>query len=86
MELAIHDRFADFRLSVSEWDTYALDQNLNDTDIRLDWVLVDHAAQCDRQHRASTPARAQELMGLENSNSPIQLKDWLAAHGTPCSH
>lgn len=83
VELAIHDRLADFPLPASEWDTYALDQNVNDTGIQLDQVLVDNAVQCDRQHRATTLARAQELTGLENPNSPIQLKDWLAAHGTP---
>lgn len=83
VELAIHDRLADFPLPASEWDTYALDQTVNDTGIRLDRVLVDHAVACDRQHRATTLARAQELTGLENPNSPIQLKDWLAAHGAP---
>lgn len=83
VELAIHDRLADFPLPESEWDTHALDQHINDTGIRLDQVLVDHAVQCDRQHRATTLARAQKLTGLENPNSPIQLKEWLAAHGTP---
>ena len=83
VELAIHDRLADFPLPASEWNTYALDQTVNDTGIRLDQVLVDHAVACDRQHRATTLARAQELTGLENPNSPIQLKEWLAAHGTP---
>lgn len=81
VELAIHDRLADFPLPASEWDTYALDQRVNDTGIRLDRVLVDYAVACDRQHRATTLARAQELTGLANPNSPIQLKDWLAAHG-----
>lgn len=81
--LAILDRLADFPLPASEWDTYALDQNVNDTGIRLDQVLVDHAVACDRQHRAATRARAQELTGLENPSSPIQLKDWFATHGTP---
>ncbi|WOH93773.1 DNA polymerase [Corynebacterium urealyticum] len=83
VELAIHDQLAAFPVPVSEWATYALDQNINDTGIRLGRVLVDHAVACDRQHRAVTLARAQELTGLENPNSPIQLKEWLAAHGTP---
>lgn len=83
VELAIHDRLAGFPMPEAEWVTYALDQNVNDTGIRLDRVLVDHAVQCDRQHRATTLARAQELTGLENPNSPIQLKEWLADHGTP---
>ena len=83
VELAIHDRLAGFPMPEAEWDTYALDQNVNDTGIRLDRVLVDNAVACDRQHRAATLTRAQELTGLENPNSPIQLKEWLADHGTP---
>ncbi|WP_262713075.1 DNA polymerase [Corynebacterium amycolatum] len=81
--LAIHDRLAAFPVPKGEWDTYALDQRVNDTGIRLDQVLVENAVACDRQHRATTLAQAQELTGLETPNSPIQLKDWLAVHGTP---
>ncbi|QOQ39378.1 DNA polymerase [Trueperella pecoris] len=83
VELAIHDRLEAFPVPETEWDTYVLDQRINDTGILLDSVLVGHAVQCDRQHRATTLARAQELTGLENPNSPIQLKEWLAEHGTP---
>lgn len=81
VELAIHERLAAFPMPEAEWDTYALDQRINDTGILLDAVLVDNAVACDRQHRAATLARAQELTGLENPNSPIQLKEWLATHG-----
>lgn len=81
VELAIHERFATFPMPEAEWGTYALDQTINDTGILLDAVLVDNAVACDRQHRAATLARAQELTGLENPNSPIQLKEWLADHG-----
>lgn len=42
---------------------------------------MDNAVECDRQHRTATLARAQELTGLENPNSPIQLKQWLTDHG-----
>lgn len=81
VELAIHERLAAFPMPESEWDTYALDQTINDTGILLDGVLVDNAVACDRQHRAVTLNRAQELTGLGNPNSPIQLKEWLSVHG-----
>ena len=81
VELAIHERLAAFSMPEAEWDTYALDQQINDTGILLDTTLVDNAVACDRQHRAATLARAQELTGLENPNSPIQLKEWLATYG-----
>lgn len=80
VELAIHERLAAFPMPETEWDTYALDQQINDTGILIDTTLVDNAVACDRQHRAATLARAQELTGLENPNSPIQLKEWLATH------
>lgn len=83
VELAIHDRLEAFPVPDSEWATYALDQRINDTGIRLDRTLVDRAVECDRQHRATTLAQAQRVTGLENPNSPIQLKEWLTAHGCP---
>lgn len=78
--LTIHDRLEAFPVPYTEWATYAIDQRINDRGIFLDTTLVDRAVECDRQHRAATLARAQQLTGLENPNSPIQLKEWLADH------
>ena len=81
VELAIHDRLAFFPMPDAEWDTYALDQRINDAGILLDHTLVDNAVGVDEHHRNATLARAQTLTGLENPNSPIQLKQWLATRG-----
>lgn len=81
VELAIYDRLACFPMPESEWDTYALDQRINDVGILLDHTLVDNAVAVDDYHRNATLARAQTLTGLENPNSPIQLKQWLHNHG-----
>ena len=81
VELAIHDRLAFFPMPESEWDTYALDQRINDAGILLDHTLVDNAVALDEHHRNATLTRAQKLTGLENPNSPIQLKQWLASRG-----
>ncbi|WP_297188240.1 hypothetical protein [uncultured Corynebacterium sp.] len=81
VELAIHERLASFPMSDDEWDTYALDQAINDAGILLDHTLVDNAVAVDEHHRNATLARAQTLTGLENPNSPIQLKQWLRGHG-----
>lgn len=77
VELAIHERLAAFPMPEIEWDTYTLDQQINDTGILPEDVLMDNAVECDRQHRTIL-ARAQEVTGLKNPNSPIQLKEWLA--------
>lgn len=81
VELAIHDRLAAFPMPEGEWANYVLDQQINDRGILIDRVLVDQAVECDRQHRAATLESAQQLTGLENPNSPIQLKDWLSSRG-----
>lgn len=81
VELVIQSRLAAFPIPDSEWATYALDQRINDRGILLDLSLVDNAVEYDRQHRATTLTRAQQVTGLENPNSPIQLKQWLAERG-----
>lgn len=83
VEQAIHTRLAKFPVPDEEWEAYSLDQRINDAGIKLDATLVDAAVTLDEKHRNATLARAQELTGLENPNSPIQLKDWLTQNGCP---
>ena len=65
----------------AEWDAYTLDQRINDTGINLDRTFADAAVVLDDRHREATLTKARELTGLENPNSPIQLKEWLTTHG-----
>ena len=81
VEQAIHTKLARFPVPETEWEAYALDQRINDTGILLDGALVDSAVALDDKHRKATLVRAQELTGLENPNSPIQLKEWLSTRG-----
>lgn len=81
VELAIHDRLSLFPMPEAEWDAYALDQAINDTGINLDRIFADAAVVLDDRHREATLTKARELTGLENPNSPIQLKEWLTTHG-----
>lgn len=83
VEQAIHTRLAKFPVPDEEWEAYALDQRINDAGIKLDATLVDAAVTLDEKHRETTLSRAQEITGLDNPNSPIQLKDWLAQNGCP---
>ena len=83
VEQAIHTRLAKFPVPEAEWEAYSLDQRINDAGIKLDATLVDAAVALDEKHRQTTLARAQEITGLNNPNSPIQLKDWLANNGCP---
>ena len=83
VELALHNRLTPFPLPQSEWDAYALDQQINDTGIRLDKTLVENAVDIHEAYRNKILAQAQKLTGLENPNSPIQLKEWLTTQGCP---
>lgn len=58
-----------------------MDQEINDRGILVDQTLVDHAVTCDTEYRQQVTRRAYELSGLENPNSPVQIKDWLADRG-----
>lgn len=83
VEVAIQHALADHPLPASEWEAYWLDQSINDRGIRIDTSLARNALEADTTHRAAVLARAQELTGLDNPNSPIQLREWLAAHNCP---
>lgn len=83
VELALHNRLSPFPLPQSEWDAYALDQRVNDTGILLDQRLVNNAVRIHDTYRENILSRARGLTGLENPNSPIQLKEWLTTQGCP---
>lgn len=80
-EMRIQKRLSIFPVSVTEWRHYKLDQEINDRGIQIDATLVRQAIVCDDTFRHTHLKIAQELTGLENPNSPIQLKEWLAANG-----
>lgn len=81
VEVQLAARLAGNPMPDWEWETYWLDQRINDAGVRIDTTLAANAVEVDTHHREACLARARELTGLENPNSPIQLKDWLTAHG-----
>ena len=79
----IAEREIDNRLEsivIPEWEkrNYVIDQYINDTGVLIDLGLAHNAIEFDERFSAQTMKRAQELTGLENPNSPKQLKDWLS--------
>ena len=54
------------------------DNVINDTGVLIDKKLVDNAATFDERYKAELAEEARELTGLENPNSPVQLKQWLS--------
>lgn len=80
-ELAIQTKLSKFPVSESEWQNYILDQQINDRGIMIDRTLVAQAIACDEQFKQTHMEMARSVTGLENPNSPAQLKAWLAEKG-----
>ena len=80
-EMAIKKKLSAFPMPQSEWENYWVDQNINDRGILIDEVLVDSAIKFDEILREENMDRAIGLTGLENPNSPLQLKEWLNKKG-----
>ena len=80
-EMEIKKKLSAFPMPQSEWENYWVDQNINDRGILIDEVLVDSAIKFDEILREENMDRAIELTGLENPNSPLQLKEWLNKKG-----
>ncbi|MDU7302997.1 MAG: DNA polymerase [Peptoniphilus lacydonensis] len=76
-EMEIKKKLSAFPMPQSELENYWIDQNINDRGILIDEVLVDSAIKFDEILREENMDRAIELTGLENPNSPLQLKEWL---------
>lgn len=84
-EMEILTKVSRFPVPDFLWNQYATDQQINDRGIEIDRRLAEEAIRCDEEMRDRNLARAQELTGLDNPNSPIQLKDWLAGEGVTVS-
>ncbi|MGX7092561.1 DNA polymerase [Hutsoniella sourekii] len=82
-EMAIQERLSHFPIPKMEWAHYHLDQRINDYGIEVDPILVNQAIKFDEQLRDENMRRSIQLTGLENPNSPTQLKEWLNNQGLP---
>lgn len=67
------------RLEVPEFDEnlYTVDQLINDRGVQIDRQLVENAARFDDEYKAGLFREAQQLTGMENPNSPSQIKEYL---------
>ncbi len=67
------------RLEPADFDEelYTVDQLINDRGVMIDRQLVDNAASFDDEYKARLLREAQELTGMDNPNSPAQIKEYL---------
>ena len=81
VEMEITQRLSRFPVPQNEWQNYWMDQDINDRGIKIDQQLVDNAIKCQAEFHNQYLEKAKELTGLDNPNSPLQLKDWLNQQG-----
>lgn len=80
-EMAIQEKLSHYPVPESEWVNYHLDQRINDRGVLIDRTLVSQAIRCDTEFKRTHMEQAREVTGLENPNSPVQLKAWLSEQG-----
>lgn len=81
VEMEITQKLSRFPVPQNEWENYWMDQDINDRGIRIDQQLVNNAIKCQEEFHEQYLQTSQQLTGLANPNSPLQLKDWLHRQG-----
>ena len=81
VEMAIQEKLSKFPVPDFIWEEYHLDQEINDRGIALDLNVVKNAISFNERSKTVLSHKMQELTGLENPNSVMQMKDWLSNNG-----
>lgn len=81
VEMSIQDRLKKYPVPDFVWEEYHLDQQINDRGIALDMAVVENAIAFDAKSKAELAEKMQELTDLDNPNSVVQMKQWLADNG-----
>lgn len=81
VEMSIQDRLKKYPVPNSLWDEYHLDQQINDRGIALDMNIVENAIAFDEKSKTELSEKMRKLTNLDNPNSVVQMKKWLADNG-----
>ena len=81
VEMSIQNRLKKYPVPDFVWEEYHLDQEINDRGIALDMDVVENAIAFDARSKAALSEKMQELTDLDNPNSVMQMKQWLADNG-----
>lgn len=76
-EREIFHRLESYIIPDIEREMYVLDQNINDRGILVDMELAESAIAVDNTYTSILAQHAQQLTGLENPNSPVQIRKWI---------
>ena len=75
-EAVIRDRLEKYPVPEEEQRLWNLDQNMNDSGVRLDMDLAEKVIRYDEIYHERLMEEARDITGLENPNSLTQLKAW----------
>lgn len=81
VEMSIQKKLSRYPVPDFVWDEYHIDQNINDRGIALDGKVVDNAIAMDARSKTELYRAIQERTHLDNPNSVMQMKQWLADNG-----
>lgn len=81
VEMSIKEKLHKFPVPDFVWDEYHLDQQINDRGILIDLQLVNNAIAFDERSKGEIASEMQSMTDIENPNSTVQVKAWLADHG-----
>ena len=81
VEMGIKEKLHKFPVPDFVWDEYHLDQQINDRGILIDLQLVNNAITFDERSKGEIASEMQSRTDIENPNSTVQVKAWLADHG-----
>lgn len=77
VEKAIRQKLLSLNPPELEHKYWLMDQEINSRGARINEKLVNNAIRMNREQQKELLAKAKELTGLENPNSPVQLKRWV---------
>lgn len=78
VEREIRNKLSKYKTTEREIKLWYLDQRINDTGIKVDTKLIENAIECDKRYTEKLTKEAIKITGLNNPNSPAQLKKWLS--------
>ena len=81
VEMSIHEKLHNFPVPDFVWEEFWIDQVINDRGIEIDCDIVKNAIKIDEITKARLTAAIKEITDLENPNSVMQMKQWLAENG-----
>lgn len=78
VEVAIRERVSADQLTSLERNLYIADQNIADRGVKIEQALMTNAIRFNNDYCARLEEECKKITGLENPNSPSQLKNWLS--------